>query len=182
MTSKKEIRRSMKALRESLTEQERSAAADKLGQRLFQTECWKNAGSVYTYVSYNGEMDTYHIIRQAFLEDKRVFVPKVEGDDMHFFEIYDIEKDLQPGAYGIMEPNTLGEDISREGLMIIPGLAFDRKKNRLGYGGGFYDRYLKRPNTHCKVAIGFDFQIIERIPTDEYDIPVDYIVTPSHIL
>lgn len=182
MTSKKEIRALMKELRLSYAGSERENAVMAVHNKLFNTDLWKNANSIYTYVSYNGELDTYNIISQAFIENKRVFVPKTNDKSMSFFEIHDIKTDLKPGAYNIMEPVTAGEDISREGLMIIPALAFDTKKYRLGYGGGFYDRYLSRPNTHTKLAIGFDFQIIDKIPADEYDIPMDYIITPSHIL
>lgn len=182
MNSKTEIRKSLKKLRDSLTSDERESASNAVNARLFNMDCWKNAVSIYTFVSYNSEIDTYSIMKKALSEKKRLFVPKVEGKDMLFYEIMDIDRDLQPGAYGIMEPVTAAQDISRAGLMIVPGLAFDNRKNRLGYGGGFYDRYLSLPNVHTTVAIGFDFQVIDKVPCEENDIKMNYVVTPGHIL
>lgn len=182
MISKTEIRKALKKQRDAISNDDRLAASNAVNEKLFNMTCWKEAKSVFTFVSYNNEIDTYSIMKQALAEKKRLFVPKVDGQDMFFFEITDIEKDLKPGAYGIMEPNTLGQDISRAGLMIVPGLAFDNNKNRLGYGGGFYDRYLSFPNIHVTVAIGFDFQIIDEVPCEATDIKMDYIVTPNNTI
>lgn len=179
---KTEIRKSMQAMRKALSDEERSLASASVNEKLFSSELWQKAKSVFTFVSYNSEIDTYGIMRQALADKKRLFVPRVEGQDMFFFEINDIDKELVPGAYGIMEPNTLGQDISRAGLMIVPGLAFDSNKNRLGYGGGFYDRYLSLPNIHETVAIGFDFQLIDSVPCEANDIKMDYIITPGRML
>lgn len=143
---KKQIRRRVLARRDALTSQEQQRASCLITERLLGHQWFYRAGSLLCYVSYGSELDTRELIREALRLDKEVYVPKVgEGRRMDFFRIGALEE-LQPGFHGILEPPDtariyVGEGAERS-LMLMPGVAFDICGNRLGYGGGYYDRYL----------------------------------------
>ena len=182
METKNEIRKVMKAKRREVDGKERETAALALLDRLVETKDYQDAKSVYAFVSYNDEIDTFPIMRRVLEDKKRLFAPKIEAGVMSFYEIMNIDRDLSEGAFGILEPNTGAMDISHNGLMLMPGLAFDKEHNRVGYGKGFYDKYLSWPNSHIKIAIGYDFQVIDDvIPTREDDIKADYIITDKGV-
>ena len=134
---------------------------------------------VYAYVDFNHEVATKAIIEAAWQQNKRVAVPKVSGEEMHFHEITSFT-DLKPGYFGIPEPENGPPVFIEEALMIVPGVAFDRVRHRIGYGGGFYDRYLSRHVDHITVAVAFDFQIVDEAPCEELDIIPQMLITESN--
>ena len=117
------------------------------------------------------------------MDGKKVYAPKVlSKTDMEFYCLSDVD-DLVSGYMGIMEPSDSCEKANtRNGLFIMPGLAFDYDFHRIGYGGGFYDRYLSEDNTFIKAALAFDFQLLESIPYEEHDLKPDYIVTQTQFI
>lgn len=150
-------------------------------QKLLESEFYKNAQVIFTYVSFQGEVDTIKFIEAALSEGKTICIPKViskkEGMEAHIITSL---AELEKSSYGILEPqsdspliNPLDID-----LLIMPGVAFDKTNGRIGYGGGFYDRYLKKinPKAH-KIALAYNFQIFDHIPMDEFDERVDFIIT-----
>lgn len=143
---KKQIRRRVLARRDALTSQEQRRASCLITERLLGHQWFYRAGSLLCYVSYGSELDTRELIQEALRLEKEVYVPKVEENRrMDFFRIGALEE-LQPGFHGILEPRDtariyVGEGAKRT-LMLMPGVAFDICGNRLGYGGGYYDRYL----------------------------------------
>lgn len=144
---------------------------------------WKEYSIVYCYVSYNQEVNTKERMWNWIEKGKTVAVPKVEGEQLVFYAVRQ-KSDLLPGYQGILEPVAREPIEGKVGIMIMPGLAFDQKKHRMGYGGGFYDRYLERfpKSQFYKVACGYDYQLLEEIPTQEHDIAVDLIVTEHRII
>ena len=151
----------------------RSAA---LAEKLFATEQYRRAESLYAYLSYNQEVRTEPIIRRAWADGKRVAVPKVVGADMRFIRLNDFAR-LRPNRFGILEPIS-DEAVDDAGaLVLMPGLAFDRRGNRAGYGGGYYDRYLAAHPGHPTVALCYGFQLVERIDADDFDVPVDLVIS-----
>ena len=101
---------------------------------------------------------------------------KVQGEIMHFYEITALS-DCVPGAFGILEPAGEEKDrITTPGFMLVPGLAFDKNGNRLGYGGGFYDKYLASHEEIITAALGYDFQIVEKVPSEPHDKKMDYLI------
>lgn len=182
MLNKKEIRKVIKEQKRMMTTSEIERKSMKIAEHLYQTEQFKQAASVFVYVNYNQEVMTIPIIRKCFSEGKNVFVPKVHNNIILFHQIMNIEKDLKPGAYGILEPVTTLVDQSHDGLLLMPGLAFDKTHHRIGYGGGFYDKYLSQDNQHYKMALAYDFQILDAIETEECDIRVDQILTEQRML
>ncbi len=147
-------------------------------ERLIASEVYQKATTLYCYVSYNQEVMTKPLIRHALEAGKNVAVPKVNGKDMEFIYLQSLEE-LRSGYQGIEEPTGFKIACANSVLMLMPGLAFDRKGNRVGYGGGFYDRYLEqyREFNFTKLALAFDFQIMDSLEIEECDKQVDMIIT-----
>ena len=179
---KKEIRKRMRVLRENMTREDMFSKSSLIFEQLITVPEYKNAEKIFTYVSMNNEVDTIMLIDYSLSMDKRVFVPKVSGRDMLFYEISDISE-LSPGDCGIYEPDTDGKepDYSKTGFMCMPGVAFDKDYNRIGYGGGFYDRYLSGENKFYKAALAYEFQFVDHIRTEHVDVKPDMIVTEDNI-
>lgn len=164
-------------MNDELKEQWDTAILDKI----LKSEIYKNAEVIFTYVSFQGEVDTIKFIETALSQGKTLCVPKVlskkEGMEAH--KITNLA-DLEKSSYGILEPQNQSQLINPLDidLLIMPGVAFDKHNGRIGYGGGFYDRFLKKidPKAH-KIALAYDFQIFNQIPMDEFDERVDFIIT-----
>lgn len=141
---------------------------------------YKDAANIFVYVSYKSEVDTHKIISKAIVDGKRVFVPKVISNEegMEALEIKGLH-DFKKGSYGILEP--MGSDYVKPqiiDLILVPGLAFDKKGGRIGYGGGFYDRYMKSTSkSTVKIGICYDFQMVEEVTMDFNDVLVDKVIT-----
>lgn len=176
------IRKQMKQLRADMTRTERFEKSMQIFEQLITVPEFKRADRIYTYVSMDNEIDTIMFIDYSLSLEKRVFVPRVSGKDMEFYEISDISE-LNPGYMGIYEPDINGKepDYSRTGFMCMPGLAFDKSYNRIGYGGGFYDRYLSVENKLYKAALAYEAQLLESIPAQDGDVRPDMIVTEESI-
>lgn len=176
------IRKQMKQLRADMTRTERFEKSMQIFEQLIAVPEFKRADRIYTYVSMDNEIDTIMLIDYSLSLEKRVFVPRVSGKDMEFYEISDISE-LNPGYMGIYEPDINGKepDYSRTGFMCMPGLAFDKSYNRIGYGGGFYDRYLSVENKLYKAALAYEAQLLESIPAQDGDVRPDMIVTEESI-
>lgn len=179
----------MKDKRNKLSDDLRKEYNQKIQERLFALDVFKMCSMLFTYVSFGSEVDTIAIIEKAIKMNKRVYVPKVEGKKMNFYEIFDLDG-LIRSKFGILEPEG-NTDIyeSSEGknqlkLMLLPGLAFDKSGNRIGYGAGYYDRYLgSYPiDEWIKIALAYDFQIMEHLAATQYDIRTDYIITNEKLI
>lgn len=187
MADKKLIRSSIRKLRDSLPEDERSLKSAGITDNVTGTPEYKAARDVLIYVSTGSEADTTELIKRCFEDKKNVYVPKVYGKDMRFISIGSLDE-LTPGYYGIMEPvsdepvwEKGSRDTYNDSLCIMPGLAFDRKFNRIGYGGGFYDKFLEKAQVY-KMAVCYDCQIVERIDAHDTDIKPDMIVTDMEVI
>ena len=178
--TKAELRKQYKQKRRALTPEQVTAASVQIRKRFMNSDEYKDCNHLLIYVSQDNEVDTIEIIEQALTDDKVVAVPKVYGDHMHFHRIHGMS-DLKVGAYGILEP--AGCDILHptEGILIVPGIVFDKNGHRIGYGGGYYDSYLKQADC-IKVGVAFDFQCVEQIVPEVHDVPVDYIITEKEMI
>ncbi len=160
----------------------------KITETLKGTSEYKNAGTVMCFVSFGDEVETHEFIKDMIKHGKRVCVPYiVKGKKIMVpAEISDFDNDLKPGYYGILAPteetlNILPND--QVDLVITPGVIFDKKGYRIGYGAGFYDKFfasLSKPVP--KIAIAFSLQLAVEVPRDEYDIPVDKLITEKGIV
>ena len=174
---KASLRRKIAERKRSLSPAQIHAASQKLARQLFLHPLYREASTLYAYLSYNQEVRTDAIIRQALSEGKNVAVPKIFGQTMRFVRIREDSR-IVPGYKGIPEP--ADNDIIRDetALVLVPGLAFRADGHRLGYGGGFYDRFLAK-EVHPTIALCYDFQLTELLPVQEHDIPVDVVLSTA---
>ncbi len=140
----------------------------------------KRGEYILLYYPHRKEVDTLPIIKKLLKEGKKVLLPKVKGKEIIPILIKNLSH-LKEGYAGIKEPE--GEEVPLEKIdvIIVPGVAFDKKGHRLGYGKGFYDRFLKKVKG-LKIGLAYDFQILEELPAEEHDVPLDLIITPTKII
>ena len=173
---KKELRRSIRERKRAMTEEEIVMRSEKLGVLFAQSEAYKNAKTIYGYLPYNQEVRSVPMLEQALKDGKKVAVPKVYGDEMKFLYLDDLTK-VSKGYAGIPEPIADGPVADDEtALVLMPGLAFDPQGHRIGYGGGFYDKFLAAEPNHPTLALCYEFQLLPELDTEEHDIPVDTVL------
>ena len=165
---KKEIRAFVYEQRRRQTALELQKNSQIICARITHTEAFQKTPCIYAYMAAKGEVGLAELLKVAWQRGKRVAVPKVVGNELEFFYISSYQE-VQPGYFGILEPTTTALANEEDALMIVPGVAFDRKGHRCGYGKGFYDRYLKRHTKHKTLSPAFDFQIMEDVPVEEHD-------------
>lgn len=178
--TKKEIRARIFGLRKEYPDKKREEDGRRIADKIAELPEFKMADCIYAYMDCKGEAPTREIINRAWQTGKRVAVPKVEKDDLVFYYIESME-DTAPGYFQVPEPVTGRTACEEEAFLIVPGVAFDAKCHRCGYGKGFYDRYLGVHTKHNTAAIALDFQVVEEVPSDEHDICPQMVVTPEHI-
>lgn len=223
--AKRRIRQAALERRDSLTDKQRRNYSDRIIERLVSLPGYREAEAILTYVSFRSEVNTFPLLDRVFSDGKAVFVPKVSGKEMDFYRIFS-EADLTEGYRGILEPSDgqlldgwMDDQISQrvggrqekplknreeqEGesavlsvMICMPGAAFDRACHRIGYGGGFYDRYLSgrsaaaegaEGKTHLcaaylTAALAYDCQVFEEIPWEMHDICPMCVVTEKEII
>ena len=173
---KKELRRSIRERKRAMTEEEIVSRSEKLGVLFAQSEAYKNAKTIYGYLPYNQEVRTVPMLEQALRDGKKVAVPKVYGEEMKFLYLDDLTR-VAKGYAGIPEPIADGPVADDEtALVLMPGLAFDPEGHRIGYGGGFYDKFLAAEPNHPTLALCYEFQLLPELDTEEHDIPVDTVL------
>ena len=147
-----------------------------LGEKFAASELYQQAKTIYGYLPYNQEVRTVPMLQRALEDGKRVAVPKCYGDEMRFIYLEDLSQ-VESGYCGIPEP-IADEPVADDptALVLMPGLAFDPEGHRVGYGGGFYDKFLAQEPDHPTVALCYDFQMMPHLETEEYDIPVDLVL------
>ena len=173
---KQALRKEIREKKRAMTEEQIVAASERLGELFLSSDAYKQAKTIYGYLPYNQEVRTVPMLQQALLDGKTVAVPKCYGDEMRFIYLDDLSK-VEKGYCGIPEPiddEPIADD--KTALVLMPGLAFDPQGHRMGYGGGFYDKFLEQEPTHPTIALCYDFQILESLPTEEFDIPVDQVI------
>ena len=185
------LRKRALASRDLLSPSEREAKSRQIHQHFFELTDRYDLQSFFLFVSFRSEVETHDLIEQLLKKDKIVSVPLVSVKErkMTAVRLRNPQQDLVPGYGGILEPRV---DIVAErqvdhgsiDIVVLPGSAFDRRGARLGYGGGFYDRFLAheiRPSA-LRVALAFHVQIFEEVPQQAHDMPVDYIVTEQEVI
>lgn len=173
---KREIRKKINTMRRMLSEAEKISAAADVFERLEQTAAFIMADKVLMYHSLPDELSTHHFLRK-WGSRKHFYLPRVNGVNLEILP-YD-ESRLELGSFHIEEPT--GDDPvdpSEIELMIIPAVAYDRRGNRLGRGKGFYDRLLGEAKA-TKIGVGYQFQLIDEIPVEPHDVPVDMVITQN---
>lgn len=182
MQIKIELRRSFKAIRKAVDN--KSACSHSIAQALFDTEPYKSAKLVLCYSSFGDEVSTDYIIDRSLKAGKRVALPYCvdKNGAMEFYEIT-CPDDLIKGSFGISEPDTtLCPKIKSfdNSIIIVPALAFDKRGYRLGYGKGYYDRFLEK---YSLISIGlcYNMLMVDELPVDKYDKSVNYVITENAV-
>ncbi len=182
---KKELREKLRKKRAAITTQDRARMSGEILSNLLSLEEYKNCGTVLTYVSTPSEVDTFPLIENALKSGKKVAVPCcIEGKPIIEFYFIDSVDELAYGSFGLLEPHMITEKkcVDDSGFCILPGLAFDRTGARLGYGKGYYDRFLQNFNG---VTAGLCFSTIlsnKPLPMGRYDLPASIVITDREII
>ncbi|MBP0960295.1 MAG: 5-formyltetrahydrofolate cyclo-ligase [Oscillospiraceae bacterium] len=181
---KSEKRAFYKNLRMSMKTDIKTLADREIFQKIIATPNFQKSELILTYISVNNEADTVSLIKYCFENGKRVAVPKCldKNGNMEFFEIKSFD-DVKSSYFGLLEPSEKCPKIDSfdNGLCIVPAFSYDKKGYRIGYGGGFYDRFLSKHNLF-KIGICYDECIEENHLYDEFDINVDIVITEKQII
>jgi 5-formyltetrahydrofolate cyclo-ligase len=180
--AKAALRRAVLRRRDALPVGERALLGARIVAAILDLPTYQNADAVLAYASFGTELQTDELLRRVLDDGKALVLPRVERGGLGLYEVRDLAMDLAPGTWGIREPRPdrcPPADLGGMGFALIPGVAFDRRARRLGYGGGFYDRLLAGglPEGTPFVSGAFEVQIVDEVPTDPHDAPVDLVVT-----
>lgn len=174
---KKELRKKYTKVRAEVEDKD---LKDKLIRKnLRELDLYKKAKSVFVFISYRSEVDTKGIIEDILADGKKLLVPLVKGSEMIAVEVKGID-DLEPNKMGILEPKD-GEEVTEVDLTLTPGLAFDKDGYRLGYGGGYYDKFFAKVDT-IRMGIGYYDQFVESLVHEDYDKPLQYLLTDRGLI
>lgn len=183
---KRNIRKEVLMKRSEMKVEEKELKDNIILEKLFQTDLYKNARNIFTYISFGDEINTIKLIERALKDNKNISVPKTYRETRTMNAIFiPCLKELKENHMGILEPIDDSIVIKKEDidLIIVPGAVFDKDFNRIGYGGGYYDRYLEDiAYKNNKVVLAYDFQIIDKIESEEHDIKMDLIITDKEVI
>ena len=182
---KKILRKEIISRRKSLSEEERNILSHEIVQRFLATEIYENSSSIMAYMSTSEEIQLQEFFEDAFQKEKILSIPLIIERGIIQPVILKNFDSLEIGEFKILTvKKNLREfiDAKKIDCIIVPGAAFDIHGNRLGLGGGYYDRFLKLAENAKKISLAFDFQIVENIPVETHDMPVDLIITEKKII
>ncbi|TRX70490.1 5-formyltetrahydrofolate cyclo-ligase [Carboxylicivirga sp. M1479] len=177
MKDKQALRKQIRAIKLKVSEQDKQQQGAAVHALLEKSEVFKNAKAILMYWAMPDELPTQSFVNKWYTT-KEIYLPVINGDDLKIVR-YMGEESLVPGdKYGILEP--AGEPIDNEqriDMVVVPGVAFDTDNNRMGRGAGYYDRILKRIPSAKKIALAFDFQMVEHVPVEAHDIKMDMVLS-----
>lgn len=178
---KAQVRSRVRSLRRQLAGTEKDRMDEQILRHLFLLKELAEADVIYSYMSFGGEVDMVRLTEALWRLGRQVAVPRVEGDQIRFYLVSRMEE-LAPGCRGILEPLEgcePAEDL--QAPVITPGMAFSLDGGRIGYGGGYYDRFFEKEPQHMRIAAAYPFQVYEKLQTEALDRRVHRIVTPDRV-
>ncbi|WP_319200538.1 5-formyltetrahydrofolate cyclo-ligase [uncultured Ilyobacter sp.] len=181
---KTEMRKVLLDKRDQLSSTQKKTLDEDILKNFTKSIFYKNAETIFVFVSFGSEVNTHTIIEKAISDGKNVCVPKInlENKSMEVFRIESMDE-LKEGYYGILEPSEGKSKASSEelDLVVVPGVGFDINGYRIGYGGGFYDKFFESMEKEVpKVALGYNVQVVDEVPTEEHDERISGLITESH--
>ena len=181
MEEKTSLRKRILDARNALSKDEIEDKSRRILEQLLHLEAVVTASEVFTYVSFGSEVDTFGLIKSSIQSGKKVYAPKIlDKGIMEFYRVTSLGQ-LVPSKYGILEPTSSEQGClsGNHQVMVLPGVAFDSSNNRMGYGGGYYDRYLAiyDQGKTTKIALAYELLMVDLLPVKDYDKKVDLIVT-----
>jgi 5-formyltetrahydrofolate cyclo-ligase len=174
--NKQELRKAIREKKRAMSAEAIEQKSRMLTEKFLRSDAYRVTKTIYGYLPYNQEVRTVPLLEQALKDGKRVAVPKCYGDEMRFIYMTDLSA-VEKGYAGIPEPiadEPVADD--KTALVLMPGMAFDPQGHRIGYGGGFYDKFLAKEPYHPTLALCYDFQVLPHLETEEFDIPVDAVI------
>lgn len=179
---KNNLKKAILEQRNSMPNHEVTDKSDKIKNNLFNLQQYKISKIMMFFVSYNSEVFTHEMIKEA-LKTKKIIVPKIEHNQIEPSLILDFDNLVPSGKFGILEPiEAMKISYKNIDLILVPGIVFDLQGLRIGYGLGFYDKFLRLVPKAIKIGLAFDFQVVDEIPQEEHDVPVDIIVTEERVI
>jgi 5-formyltetrahydrofolate cyclo-ligase len=184
---KKLIRKSILEKRNSLSAQEIKQSEMLIMNNLMKLNQFIQSQNIFCYLSFRSEVPTKGIIEYCQQQGKKVYIPVCVNETKEMIiSKYDSDIELAASNYGVLEPTSETIKIADRSILdtaIMPGAVFDERGYRIGYGAGYYDKFFAHTNKQIfKIALAFSFQIVENVPKDDFDIPVDCIVTEKEIV
>ena len=179
MRTKSEIRSEILAVRNSINLSEHQIRSKRISEKIINYIIDQKIESIHSYIAINNEVNTNLIIQYCLDNQVLVIVPKIENDRQLSHWVLNSLETLEKGLFSTLHPPQIKQAKEQANLILIPGVAFDKTKNRIGYGAGFYDRFLSETSASYKLGLAFDLQIIEKIEVDSHDIQLDAVVTES---
>jgi 5-formyltetrahydrofolate cyclo-ligase len=181
------LRDGVSRLRDAMGEAERLERSERIWKRLVELPEFQASSQALFYVSFKSEVDTALMRKMAAAMGMAVAVPRgSQGDKRMTFYYLDREEALESGPYGILQPPADPEkvvELEDPSVVVVPGLVFDLRCNRLGWGAGFYDRFLSGEGRGLpRLGLAFDCQIVESLPAQPHDVPMDAVVTESRVI
>lgn len=181
---KRALRQQMRARRRALSPAAQAQAAQMLDHRIRQLPAYRHARNVAAYLASDGEVSLTPFLKQATRQGKRCYLPRITGKRAMRFHRYRPGQALFTNTYGLAEPGSRQprRALKQMDMVLMPLVAFDRQGGRLGMGGGFYDRALAQcrgANRPLLVGVAHDFQAVDRVPSQAWDIPLDWLITPT---
>ncbi len=179
---KNQLKETILEKRNSCSQQEITEKSKIIEKKLFDIEHYKKSKTIMFFVSFNNEVHTHDMIKEA-LKNKTVVVPKVVQNEIEPSIIIDFDSLLLSSKFKVLEPIEVTKIAYKNiNLVLVPGIVFDIKGHRIGYGFGYYDKFLAKVPKAIKIGLAFDFQVIDKIPREMHDVPVDLIVTEKRVI
>ncbi|MGK0468031.1 5-formyltetrahydrofolate cyclo-ligase [Clostridium sp.] len=185
---KDSLRKNMLHQRRTMRTQDVNTFSRKIISTIMELPQFMNFKNIMLYISFNNEVDTHSLATWCLANGKTVIAPYCVQKQRKIvpFEIKNFSNDLTKSTFGVMEPkhNILKEaTLHNIDLIIVPGVIFDIHCNRIGFGAGYYDRFLcRKSKSTVTIGIAYDYQIIDTVPTDKYDVPLDFVITEKRII
>ena len=174
---KEDIRKNILTIRESLSEEEAKSRSQGVCKMLYAMSCFNQSNWLYGYMPIRKEVDIRPFLEHLLDKGKNLALPRVNGDTMEFYHVTSFE-DLEEGSFHILEPKEKCPKVEASGFILVPGVAFDRKGGRIGYGKGYYDKYFStHSQTLEKLGIAYTIQIVDEIPTTSQDVRLHGLIS-----
>ena len=179
---KAELRAKLKQIRASIPAEIRADQSQAIQQKLASLEEIQTAHSIFLFISYGNEVHTHDLLKYFLKQGKTLAVPKILPEKTMIAVQFSQGEDLIPGELGILTPSGNTPYSGDFDVVITPGLGFTLQGHRIGYGRGYYDKWFASHNARNKIAIAFEAQLVDELPTDETDVPVDIVVTEERVI
>ncbi len=182
IAAKQALRKHLKQARRGLSERQRQLYSGQIAARLYDLNEYQQAQSVFSYISYANEVHTHEIIKRMLLEKRLVTVPKIINSESMQAQRFTAWESCKPDAMGILSPEETQPYEGYTDLVITPGLGFTDRGQRIGFGAGYYDKWFQNNEIGISIALAFEVQMVDEMPLEVTDIPVDIIITEKRII